>query len=310
MCRGKPVADTESVEPLYADIDRWPTTDAVQAMLDGQAEAIAALQTQTRAIANAADAAAERLGETGRLIYVGAGTSGRVAVQDGVELGPTFGWPEARLGYLMAGGMGALAASVEGAEDDAEAARAEVAALGLGPHDILIGVAASGRTPYTIAAIEAAKAAGALTIAIANNPGAPLLAAADHAILAHTGSEILAGSTRMKAGTAQKAVLNIMSTAIMLRLGRVYQGLMVDMVISNEKLGHRAARIVAQLAGCSDSEAYAALDRAGRNIKAATLIAMGADKAKADALLAAHKGRLRGAVDALMAVKGAARAMH
>ena len=303
------MADTESVDPLYADIDRWPTADAVQAMIDGQAAAISALHSETQAIADAADAAADRMGDKGRLLYAGAGTSGRVAVQDGVELGPTFGWPETRLGYLMAGGMGALASSVEGAEDDGDAARAEIAALGVGADDVLIGVAASGRTPYTIAAVDAAKKAGALTIAIANNPDAPLLGAADHAILAQTGSEILAGSTRMKAGTAQKAVLNILSTAIMLRLGRVYRGLMVDMVISNEKLGHRAARIVAQLAGCSLEGAYVALDAANRNIKVATLIAMGADKARAEALLADHKGRLRGAVDALAAAGHAAKEM-
>lgn len=293
------MADTETVDPLYADIDQWPTVDAVQAMVDGQAAAIAALQSQTAAIAAAADAAADRLGDLGRLIYAGAGTSGRVAVQDGVELGPTFGWPEARLGYLMAGGMGALAASVEGAEDDADAACTEIAALNVGPYDVVIGVAASGRTPYTIAAVEAGKAAGALTIAIANNPAAPLLAAADHAILAETGSEILAGSTRMKAGTAQKAVLNILSTAIMLQLGRVYRGLMVDMVISNEKLGHRAARIVAQLAGCSEEAGAEALVAANKDIKMAALVAMGSTVGEARDLLAANGGRLRGAVDAL-----------
>ena len=217
---------TETVDPRYADLDRWPTALAVEAMLEGQMAAIAALKDQSGAIAAAADAAAARLREGGRLVYVGAGTSGRVAVQDGVELTPTYSWPDERLVFLLAGGMDALAHSAEGAEDDDAAARAEIAAADIGQNDVVIGVAASGRTPYAVAAIDAARAAGALTIGLANNPGTPLLAGAEHPILADTGSEIVAGSTRMKAGTAQKVALNLLSTAIMLRLGRVYRGLM------------------------------------------------------------------------------------
>lgn len=287
---------TETVDPRFVDIDLWPSETAVEAMLEGQLAAIAALKGQVTALARASDAAAERLNRGGRLVYAGAGTSGRIAVQDGVELTPTYNWPSDRLVYLMAGGMGALTESVEGAEDDADAARAEIAAADVGPLDVVIGVAASGRTPYTVAAVEAGRAVGALTIGIANNAGAPLLAAAEHALLAETGSELVAGSTRMKAGTAQKAVLNLFSTATMLRCGRVYRGLMVDMRISNIKLQRRAAAMVRDLAGVDDAAAQAALDLAGRDIKAAVLIAGGASVDEARERLIAANGNLRQAL--------------
>lgn len=292
---------TEQRDPRFAEIDTWPTIDAVNAMIDGQVAAIASIRGQATAIAAAADAAADRLKSGGRLAYAGAGTSGRVAVQDGVELGPTFGWPQARLVYLMAGGMDALAHGAEGAEDDADGASGLVTANAIGANDVLIGVAASGRTPFTIAAIETARAAGALTIAIANNTGSALLAAADHGLLADTGPELIAGSTRMKAGTAQKAVLNILSTAIMLRLGRVYRGLMIDMVISNEKLLHRAHGIVQSLTDCSDAVAIHAVEVAHHDIKAAVLIALGHTAHDAATLLDRHDGDLRNTINALNA---------
>lgn len=289
---------TEDLSPRFLEIDSWPSAEAVEAMLEGQITAVATLTSQVNAIAAACDAAAERLsrGPEGRLVYAGAGTSGRIAAQDGVELQPTYGWPASRLAYAIAGGMGALSQSAEGAEDDADAAVAEIAALGLGPQDVVIGVAASGRTPYTRAVIEAARTAGALTIAVANNKGAPLLAAADHPILAETGSELVAGSTRMKAGTAQKAALNLLSTTIMLRLGRVYRGMMVDMVISNEKLAARARGMVALIADCDAGTAQAALAEAGNDIKTAALIASGLAPADARAALAAAGGNLRKAL--------------
>lgn len=292
--------DTEARNPTFVDIDRWPVERAVEAMLQGQIDAVEALRSQVARIAAAATDAAERLhGGTGRLVYVGAGTSGRIAVQDGVELGPTFNWPEDRLIYLMAGGMGALAHSAEGAEDDAAEARRLITHHGVGAGDVVIGIAASGRTPFTIAAVEAARAAGALTISVANNADTPLLAAADHAILAATGAEIIAGSTRMKAGTAQKSVANLLSTAIMLRLGRVYRGLMVDMVISNDKLLGRARAIVQTLTQCGADRAAAALERGGNDIRKAVLIAHGVDPDEADESLAAHGGVLRDTVEAL-----------
>lgn len=293
------MSDTESLNPRFADIDSWPTVEAVEAMLEGQMAAIASIKSQTASIAAAAEAAASRLLKGGRLVYVGAGTSGRVAVQDGVELGPTFGWPSDRLVYLMAGGMGALAQSTEGAEDDALAAQAEIAANAVDHNDVVIGVAASGKTPFSIAAILAARSAGALTIAIANNPDTALLAAAEHALVAATGSELIAGSTRMKAGTAQKAILNLLSTAIMLRLGRVYRGLMVDMVISNKKLLSRAFGIVGTLTNCSEVTAISAVEAANQDIKKAVLIAMGQSPAAASALLDTHHGILRDAIESL-----------
>ena len=266
---------TETVNPDFADIDTWPTIAAIEAMLDGQQDAIAALRGQEPALAAACEAAAARLWQNGRIIYAGAGTSIRIAVQDGVELGPTFGWPADRLAYIIAGGPAALMASAEGAEDNSDDARAQVAALDVISDDILIGVAASGKTPFTVAAVEAARVAGALTIGIANNPDTALPRAADHSIIAATGSEMIAGSTRMKAGTAQKAALNLLSTGIMLRLGRVYRGQMVDMIITNEKLLLRGQQMVADLSGCDAATAARALKTADNNIKLAVLIAMG-----------------------------------
>lgn len=284
---------TETLDPRYLDLDLWPTELAVQAMLEGQMSAIAALHSQTAAIARAADAAATRLGQTGRLIFAGAGTSGRLAVQDGTELHPTFGWPMERLVFLMAGGVGALTEAQEGAEDDEDAARADIDAHRVGRSDVVIGVAASGRTPFTVAAIEHARAAGALTIAIANNSDSILVERAEHAVVAATGSEVLAGSTRMKAGTAQKAVLNLLSTAIMLRLGLVYRGRMVAMRISNAKLLHRARRMVQDIAGVDADMAEHALNEADNDIRLAVVIAAGIPVSQAAALLDAHHGNLR-----------------
>ena len=269
------MSTTETVNPDFSDIDSWSTLAAVKAMLDGQQDAIAALRGLETFIANACDAAAALLISGGRILYAGAGTSIRIAVQDGVELGPTFGWPADRLDYVIAGGPPALMTSAEGAEDDGDDAREQVAALAVTSSDILIGVAASGRTPFTVAAVEAARALGALTIGIANNPDTPLPRVADHGIVAATGYELIAGSTRMKAGTAQKAALNLLSTGIMLRLGRVYRGLMVDMVISNDKLLLRGQQMVAELSGCNAKTAAAALQAADNNIKKGVLIAMG-----------------------------------
>lgn len=290
---------TETIDPRYVDIDMWPTEAAIEAILGSQIDAVTALRSQTEALAAATDAAAERLRDGGRLAYAGAGTSGRIGVQDGVELTPTFGWPEERLVFLMAGGAAALMKTQEGAEDDVAAARADIAGAEIGAGDVLIGVAASGRTPYVLAAIEAAREAGALTIGVSNNPQTPLLARAEHAILADTGSEVIAGSTRMKAGTAQKVVLNTLSTTIMLRLGLVHRGLMVNMQVSNAKLLKRGQAMVRDLAGVDESAAGTALAAAENDIKSAVLIARGLTAEEARALLARSGSHLRGALDSL-----------
>jgi N-acetylmuramic acid 6-phosphate etherase len=286
-------ATTEDVDPRFADLDAWPLANAVEAMWDGQMAAVAAVREALGSVANAAAAGADALGNNGRLVYVGAGTSGRVAVQDGAELPPTFDWPLERIVFLMAGGLSALIASVEGAEDDAQDGIAQIDKAGIQPHDIVIGVAASGTTPFTVAALARATALGAVTIGIANNPGTPLLAAVRFPVLVTTGSELIAGSTRMKAGTAQKVVLNLISSGIMLRLGRVYRGMMVNMHVSNVKLQGRAQRMVARIAGCELDHASTALKQADGDIKTAALLALGYALPQATVMLAQTGGNLR-----------------
>lgn len=288
---------TETISARYSTLDLWPTVDAVETMLEGQLAAAAAVRTATADIAAAAEATAARLRSgRGRLCYVGAGTSGRIAVQDGVELAPTFDWPEERLLYLLAGGEQAITVSVENAEDDMVAGRQMVDDADVGPDDVMIGVAASGSTPFTIAAIERARAAGALTIGVAGNAGAKLISAADHGILLPTGEEVIAGSTRMKAGTAQKIALNLLSTAIMMRLGRVHGNLMVAMRLSNRKLRGRAVEIVQSIAGGDAEQADRALTQADGDIRTAVLIASGFSPEDARVRLDTAHGVLRQAL--------------
>lgn len=288
---------TEAADPRHADLATRPLADAVEAMWEGQRGAVAAVQSQLGVIATAAGAAAERLrGGTGRIAYAGAGTSGRLGVQDGVELVPTFGWDRSRLAFLIAGGDAALTGAVEGAEDDEKAARAVVAAEALGPHDVMIAIAASGRTPFTCAALEAAREAGALAIGIANNPATRLLAAADHGLLLDTGAEAIAGSTRMGAGTAQRAALTVLSSAIMVALGRVHRGRMVAMLPTNAKLRERGAAMVADLAGLEEAEAHAAFAAADGDVSVAVLVAGGLMPDDARAALARHGGVLADAL--------------
>jgi len=288
---------TEYIDPRYVDLDSWSSLEMIEAMYEEQVAAATAVRGALKAIAAAVDDAVPALQRGGRLVYAGAGTSGRIGVQDGTELPPTFDWPADRLVFAMAGGLGALVQSVEGAEDDeAEGARA-VAQAKIGADDVVIGIAASGTTPFTIGALRAASAARGVTIALANNPGAPLFAVARHAIMVETGSEVIAGSTRMKAGTAQKIVLNLLSTAIMVRLGRVYRGLMVHMRPSNAKLRRRAEGMVGQIAGCSEADAARLLDRSDGDVKLAVLLGMGLAEAEARALLARQGGNLRLAIE-------------
>jgi N-acetylmuramic acid 6-phosphate etherase len=296
MNRSDSLPATELVDPRYEDLDAWPASAAVHALWQAQLAAAAAVGPAVPAIAAAVEHAAPRLASGGRLLYAGAGTSARIAAQDAAELGPTFDWPDARSVLLLAGGTGALLHAVEGAEDDRHAAATACAAAHVGANDILLALAASGRTPFTCACVEAAGAAGALTIGIANAPGGELLARAAHPILLATGAEPLAGSTRMGAGTAQKIVLNMISTALMLRLGRVYRGRMVDMRAANAKLRARGLRMLRELTGAEEAAAADALGRAGGQVKLAVLLLRGLAPGAAEALLARHGGNLRSAI--------------
>jgi N-acetylmuramic acid 6-phosphate etherase len=242
------------------------------------------------------DRAAERLRRGGRLIYVGAGTSARIGVQDGAELLPTFNWPGDKVAFVIAGGEAALLRAVENAEDSAETAAQRIGELKVAGDDVVIGVAASGDTPFTVAALKAARARGALTIGIANNPATQLLAETDLPILIETGAEPIAGSTRLKAGTSQKVALNLISTTVMMKLNRVYRGMMVDMRPTNHKLRLRARQMVAQIAGCTPAVAADALAAAKDDIKIASLIAKGLGLEAAAQLIARHDGNLRAAL--------------
>ncbi|RYG37338.1 MAG: N-acetylmuramic acid 6-phosphate etherase [Burkholderiales bacterium] len=283
---------TEDISTRSIDLDLWGTEEGVRALHEGQVEAVAAVGPAIPAIAAAVDEAAPLLRRGGRLIYAGAGTSARIGVQDGAELFPTFSWPKDQVAFAIAGGEGALLQAVENAEDSAEEGAARIAQLNVGPDDVVIGVAASGNTPYTVAAVKEARARGALTIGVANNLS-QLLSASQHPILVETGPEAVAGSTRMKAGTAQKIVLNLLSTMIMVRLGKVYRGLMVHMRPTNAKLRNRAAQMVVTITGCDEQTASDAMARADGDVKLAVLLASGVDAATASSALSKHAGNLR-----------------
>ena len=285
--------ETERNDPRFADLDIWDTATILPALWEGQMRAVAALGPTLGDLARAVDAAVPRLRAGGRLAYAGAGTSGRIAAQDASELKPTFDWPDDRVAVLMAGGEGAFMHAVEGAEDRED--EAERAVAGLGANDVLVALAASGTTPFALAAIRAARRQGCLTIGIACSAATPLLAAPEIGILIATGPEAIAGSTRMKAGTAQKAALNLFSTAVMVRLGRVYRGRMVDMNARNAKLERRAERMLAELADATPEAARGALAKAGGKVKLAVLILDGHAPADARALLDRHGGNLRAA---------------
>ncbi|WP_323022674.1 N-acetylmuramic acid 6-phosphate etherase [Pararhodobacter sp.] len=290
------MSSTEEAATRFAGIETWPTRDLAAALLETQLAAVAAVAGTLPALTRAIDACAERLGRGGRLIYLGAGTSGRLAVLDAAELPPTFDWPSDRAVALMAGGPGALLKAVEGAEDSLTEAPAALAALGLTEADVVIGVAASGRTPFVRAGLRAAREIGALTLAILNAPEAPLAREAEIALVAETGAEIIAGSTRMKAGTAQKVLLNCLSTGVMIRLGYVHRGRMVEMRPTNDKLKARAVAMVADLTDAPVEAAAAALAEGGTIKMAVVMLTLGLGVAEAEARLAAAGGRLAAAL--------------
>jgi N-acetylmuramic acid 6-phosphate etherase len=283
---------TERSSPRYSSIDLWEAQDIAESIIESQFAAVAAVQAVRKEIAAAVVAMRTRLQDRGRLIYVGAGTSGRLAVQDGAELSPTFGWPGERLVVLIAGGERALLRSVEGAEDDTEEGLRLIDEQAVTSQDVLIAVAASGTTRFTLACLREAKLRGALTLGIANNQASPILQEADHPILLDTGSEPIAGSTRLKAGTAQKVALNTLSTSLMILLGKVHQGLMVDVRAGNEKLQRRGEGMLMQLTGCNRDDARDALSRAHGSVKTAVVMLKGCDLESAKQMLRDSKDQL------------------
>lgn len=288
---------TEAFRPELADIDRLPTLDIARLMNGEDATVAGAVAARLPQIAAAIDAVAERMARGGRLVYAGAGTAGRLGILDASECPPTFNTDPSRVVGLIAGGPDAVVTSVEGAEDSRDLARADLDTLALTPDDTVVGISASGRTPYAIGAVEHARARGCLTIGLACNPGSPLAAAADHGIEIVVGPELLTGSTRLKSGTAQKLVLNMISTITMIRLGKTYGNLMVDVRASNDKLRARSHRIVALATGAEDKEIEEALTATDGEVKNAILtILAGVDGPTAARLLAESDGHLRAAL--------------
>lgn len=291
---------TEAFRPELAEIDRLPTLEIARLMNAEDAAVPAAVAAQLEPIAAAVDAIAERMARGGRLVYAGAGTAGRLGVLDASECPPTFNTDPAQVVGLIAGGPGAMTKAVEGAEDSRELAADDLTALALTADDTVVGVSASGRTPYAIGAVEFARTRGALTVGLSCNAGSALAAAADHGIEVVVGPELLTGSTRLKAGTAQKLVLNLLSTVTMIRLGKTYGNLMVDVRATNEKLRARSRRIVALATGAPDAEIEAALTATGGEVKNAILVLLGGvDAPTAAGLLTAAHGHLREALAAV-----------
>ena len=291
---------TESVRPELANLDLLGPDDLVSLMTAEPQRAVDAVRRAAPAIAAAVKAATACLAAGGRMLYVGAGSAGRLGVLDAAELGPTFDLPGGVVEAVMAGGDRALRHAVEGAEDDRHEGAATMRRGGVGAGDIVVGISASGRTPFVLGALEEAGALGAATVAISCNAASPIGLAADHPIDIVVGGEVLAGSSRMNAGTAQKIVLNIISTAVMVQLGKTYGNLMVDMRPTNGKLRDRARRIVASVAGVSPSAAAEALGSAGWNTKLACLLARtGTSPDEATAALEATGGKLRAAIELL-----------
>jgi N-acetylmuramic acid 6-phosphate etherase len=268
------MASTEQNLAEFKTIDTWSDNDILNALVGGQERAIAAVRAAIPQISKAADALAARLKAGGKLFYAGAGTSIRIGVQDGSELPATFGMAEDKIGYLIAGGRAAMFNTLADAEDDAE--EGARAASAVSPLDTLIAVAASGTTPYTIAAAKRARDIGATVIAVVNNANSPLSAAADFEIFLNSGAEVIAGSTRMGAGTAQKVALNLLSTLAHIKLGAVHDGMMVNVQADNLKLKKRARGIVKLITGAKDDAAAAALETAKGEVKPAILLCAGA----------------------------------
>lgn len=288
---------TEQRNPASKNLDRLTAREIIELMNHEDRKVALAVGKEIPTIARAVDAIVARIRKGGRLIYVGAGSSGRMAALDAAECQPTFGTPPQLVQALIAGGGRAITQAVEGAEDDVHRAEHELRARKLTRNDVVVGVTASGTTPFVLAALKYARGRGATTVAIASNRRMPVARLAEIVIAAEVGPEVLTGSTRMKAGTAQKMVLNMLSTATMARLGHVYENLMIDVVLTNEKVAKRALRILAEASGKSVSAAEHALRTAGHNMRAAlVMLKMGVEASEAKKRLAQMKGNLRAAL--------------
>ena len=292
-----PTLETETPHPDHPNLDEYGTRTLVDVLVEDQSLAAVAVKHAAAAIAKAVDAAVPRLEAGGRLIYVGAGTSGRLGLLDSVELYPTFSWPPERAVAVIAGGHAALFRAIEGAEDDRKRGADELAAVSPARNDVVILLAASGATPYTRGAIETARTAGALTIGIGNNAEAPIALEADIGIVLETGYEVISGSTRLKAGTAQKIALNTFSSAVMVRLRKVYGNLMVDLKPTNAKLKRRAVKLAMLATGASEERVTAMLEECDYHVKVA-IVAIQKDLTPAQARerLAASNDSVRAAL--------------
>lgn len=288
---------TEAADPRFADIDRVPVAEVARIMNEADHDVPAAVARELGNIVPAIEAATTRMKAGGRLVYVGAGTPGRIGILDASECPPTFSTPPEQVFAIIAGGPTAIVSPMEGAEDDAGAGAAAIEDAGIGPRDTVIGIASSGRTPYVVAAVTRARELGALTVGLSCNAGTVLSAAAEHGIEVLVGPELISGSTRLKAGTAQKLVLNMFSTIIMVQLGKTYGNLMVDVKATNGKLRERAIRIVGTITGTDRDTAVAALETTSYNVKRAVLkLRLGLADADAAALLETTGGSLRAAM--------------
>ncbi|MBC3927849.1 N-acetylmuramic acid 6-phosphate etherase [Undibacterium sp. CY21W] len=292
--------NTETPNVLHTELDTYATAELAAALIDDQFIAVQAVRAAAPQIAAAIDAALPRIKAGGRLVYVGAGTSGRLGVLDGVELLPTFSWPNERAISLIAGGKQAMFVAVEGAEDDTEQGAIDIRELHLNKDDVVLLLAASGATPYVLGALQAARASGALTVGFANNPDAPVTRCADIGITLNTGSEIISGSTRLKAGTSQKIALNTFSSALMVKLHKVYGNLMVDVKPTNIKLLRRTVSLTMHATGKDEQTCRKVLEECDFHVKTAIVaLQNNISVVTAEKLLTLYQGDVRKALEAV-----------
>lgn len=289
---------TEQVDAKFALLDVMTVPELLEVMNESDSEVPKAVAKVLPVIGSAIEDIVERMMQGGRLIYMGAGTSGRLGVLDAAECGPTFSVSPDEVVAFIAGGSTALRQAVEGAEDDPVAGENDLKSVSITPQDVVVGIAASGRTPYVRGGLQYAKSVGALTVSLTCNPNSEISEGVNYAIEVDSGPELLAGSTRLKSGTAQKLVLNMISTVTMIRLGKTFGNLMVDLQITNAKLQDRALRIIENATGATRAEASAALETSGQSVKVAiVMILLGIDAEQARARLRDGSNRIRQALD-------------